>query len=196
LHLFEPRYRNMARLCYRDGKPFGIIPVLNKQAIPMGTLMQLEAIAQEYPDGRLDVITRGVQPFSVEQFIPKAEEEEAHRAEITLIDIQTEGNYLRREQLQQLYMRFHELIKSGVEMEATDGALSYAIGHTAGLNDTEKLELLRLPAENQRLDLLIDHFQAVIHRLEAVETTRFKAQQNGHFRIFPEVDFDFGKQQE
>lgn len=199
LHLFEPRYRRMAQVCQAEGVPFGIIPVVNKQAVPTGTLMRLEEIAHTYPDGRLDVVTRGLQPFAVEEFIPKTEEDEAHRACIELLEIDTEGDYLRQQQLRGLYAKFHQLIKSGVELEATDAdspatALSYTIGHTAGLSDTEKLELLRLPAEDQRLELLISHLEAVIFRLEAVENTRFKAQQNGHFRIFPEVDFDFGKE--
>ncbi|MDX2063402.1 MAG: LON peptidase substrate-binding domain-containing protein [Bacteroidia bacterium] len=192
LHIFEPRYRKLIEDCRESGVPFGIIPVLDQQALPLGTLMRLERIAKAYPDGRYDVVVRGQLPFAVTEFVPMPETQEAHRAEIEAIVQDPTYEPSTRTEVLGLYRRYQAL-SGTVHDPAPDAlSLSFAIAHTAGLSDGEKIELLRTPGEQRRLELLREHFTAVVPRLEAVEKARKRAQQNGDYRLFPELRLNLG----
>lgn len=193
LHIFEPRYRKLIADCEATGEAFGIIPVIDQQAMPVGTLVRLERVVKRYPDGRTDILARGVQPFFVERFHPKPEQEEAHRADVTFVEQDETSSVLDRERVLALYQKFHQLMQPGGAIPMKEAAhLSFQLAHTAGLSDAEKLDLLRTPDEQSRLESLIAHFEQVIPRMEALEKTRLKAQQNGDYRLFPELNINFG----
>ena len=63
LHIFEPRYKQLIRECMDLQKPFGIPVVIDDQMMEFGTLMEITMIKQVYDDGKMDIITRGVQVF-------------------------------------------------------------------------------------------------------------------------------------
>lgn len=193
LHVFEPRYRKLVAHCTATGEGFGIIPVLDQQALPVGTYMHIEQVARQYPDGRADILARGEIPFEVIEFHPKPEQEEAHRAEVQFIAQDDTSSVLDREALLGQYAAFQKVIHAGAAPMPDVPLLSFAIGHTAGLSDAEKVDLLRTPDEQSRIEMLLEHFARTLPRLQAIEKTREKAQQNGDYRLFPELKLNFGK---
>lgn len=191
LHIFEPRYRRLMAECERTGDCFGIVPVHDRSVAHVGCGMRIEEVVERYPDGRLDVITRGDQPFRIRQLLLEEDAEFAHRAEVDFWQVDPTPELLRQEQLLSLYVRFHELIDSGHEMEVDlSRAVSYQLGHTSGLDLPGQIQLLALATEPDRQDMLIEHFQRILPAVESVERTRSKIRQNGHFRILPAADFD------
>ena len=63
LHIFEPRYRQLINDCEKHEALFGIPTFRKGQALDYGSLVKLVKIEKKYPDGRMDIRTKGVQTF-------------------------------------------------------------------------------------------------------------------------------------
>ncbi len=194
LHIFEPRYRAMVADCERDGEAFGLVAVHEGKVATTGTLMSITNVVNRYDDGRLDILTLGVQPFLVERFLVSDDEDVAHRAEIVNLPIEEQAEVALRERVAQAYYHFHELIKNEAPNRPDTGRpLSYQIAHLAALSIAQKIELLGIREETARLHFLLRHLNAVNPTLELVENVRQKIRQNGAFKALPGADFDFSQ---
>lgn len=76
LHIFEPRYRQMLRDCLASDRRFGVLAIRagsetgpDAEIFEIGTVAQIETV-DEFPDGRSDVFTRGVQRFRLLRLVP------------------------------------------------------------------------------------------------------------------------------
>jgi hypothetical protein len=73
LHIFEPRYREMVGRCLADDAPFGVVLIREGQEVgpslpdlaTVGTLAEIRE-ANEYEDGRYDLVTVGTTRFTIE----------------------------------------------------------------------------------------------------------------------------------
>ena len=70
LHIFEPRYKQLIRDCVTNGIHFGINAFMNQQLQPIGTEVKLVAIEKEYENGELDIRTRAVGAYRLEDYFP------------------------------------------------------------------------------------------------------------------------------
>jgi len=68
LHIFEPRYKQLINDCLDNKTTFGI-PSYVKSKIDLGTETEICSITKKYPDGRMDIKTRGVKVFLSEVFV-------------------------------------------------------------------------------------------------------------------------------
>lgn len=59
LHIFEERYKEMIAYCLKEKKPFAVTLVHNESVMQTATLAEVVAVIKEYPDGRMDILTRG-----------------------------------------------------------------------------------------------------------------------------------------
>lgn len=193
LHIFEPRYKQMIQECYTQETPFGILTYHQKEVSTIGTLMRIQQKVKEYADGTLDIICVGIQAFEVERFQTEVPNKLYYGANITLTNNDTTENYLEREKLIQLLLRFHTLLRSGYNLERQEKqSLAFKVAHVAGLNTEQKLTLLALTEETERQKMLIQNLEKTLLVLEATEQTRAKVQQNGHFKILPSIkNIDF-----
>jgi len=71
-----------------------------------------------------------------------------------------------------------------------DVPLSYQIPAFAGLSPELKVELLSIMREDERLEWLMNYLDKLIPTLEEIERAREQVQQNGHYRILPDVKID------
>lgn len=72
LHIFEPRYRDMVRVCVDEHRLFGVL-LANDGPLPcavgdIGTLAAIQE-CQAMPDGRYNIVTVGVSRFRVLELI-------------------------------------------------------------------------------------------------------------------------------
>jgi Lon protease-like protein len=65
LHIFEDRYKTMVGDCERSGAEFGIVLAKDGGIVNAGCTVVVETVLERYPDGRFDVLTRGVRRFSI-----------------------------------------------------------------------------------------------------------------------------------
>lgn len=78
LHVFEPRYRALVDDCMAGDRRFGVVAIKAGQAegdcaeiFEVGTVTRIESVTP-LPDGRSDIVTRGVQRFRVEELLAGA----------------------------------------------------------------------------------------------------------------------------
>lgn len=69
LHIFEERYKLMTKACIDQHKEFGIVYFDGKQFQTKGCTARIEKILKRYPDGRLDIMTRGANRFAIKELL-------------------------------------------------------------------------------------------------------------------------------
>lgn len=76
LHIFEPRYRRMLEDCLAGNRRFGVVAIKTGRAeggcaeiFEVGTVAHIESVTPR-PDGRSDIVTRGVRRFAVDRLLP------------------------------------------------------------------------------------------------------------------------------
>ena len=67
LHIFEERYKLMTKVCIDQRQEFGIVYFNGQDLQTVGCTARIEKILKRYPDGRLDIETRGANRFSTSE---------------------------------------------------------------------------------------------------------------------------------
>jgi Lon protease-like protein len=162
LHIFEPQYREMTKMCLDCNTPFGVILAHDARhpAVPtparVGTFARILDYAR-LPDGRYNLLTKGGERFEVVEYVSDAPYQQAMvRA---LRDVEEPGD-LRElasvaTQALQTYLRivFAQVGSEGFQLEIPDdpSELSYLIGMCLTCEDCEKQEILEMRSLSQRL---------------------------------------------
>src|SRR5262245_52418142 len=83
LHIFEERYKEMVGNAIRDESEFGIVLARKEGIVNAGCTVKVEKVLEMYPDGRMDILTRGERRFEIEGL---DEEKDYLRADVTYFD--------------------------------------------------------------------------------------------------------------
>jgi Lon protease-like protein len=83
LHIFEDRYKEMVGDAIRDGSEFGIVLAKEDGILNAGCTVMVEKVLEMYPDGRMDILTRGQRRFEI---VSLNEEKEYLQAEVEFFD--------------------------------------------------------------------------------------------------------------
>src|SRR5271154_2404929 len=59
LHIFEPRYKVMIARCLDEKLEFGMILAANQALAGVGCTAEIVQKLRDYPDGRMDILTKG-----------------------------------------------------------------------------------------------------------------------------------------
>lgn len=76
LHVFEQRYRDLLRDCLASDRRFGVVAIRSGREVGSGAdIFRVGTIAEitdvrEHPEGRADIVTRGVQRFRIDALVP------------------------------------------------------------------------------------------------------------------------------
>jgi Lon protease-like protein len=65
LHIFEDRYKLMIGEAIEQRSEFGIVLSKDNSLVNVGCTTTVEKVTKQYPDGRLDILTRGRRRFEV-----------------------------------------------------------------------------------------------------------------------------------
>jgi len=191
LHIFEERYKQMTHDCFNQGLAFGICSYEDNKLSEWGTLMQIKEIVRTHPDGEMDIRTIGIQPFQILNFIIQYQEKLYHGAEVELLSLENQSDEGQRREVTDLYYLLHDRMKMAKDsVDITDPMLSYSIAHKVGLSQAQKIELLTIARESERLDYLKTHIIQLMPTVIALEQTREKVKQNGHFKVFPKLNLE------
>ncbi|MEM6287703.1 MAG: LON peptidase substrate-binding domain-containing protein [Bacteroidota bacterium] len=188
LHIFEPRYKEMVRICLDDDQPFGIVYASESALSKVGCTARIRRVAARYQDGRLDIVAVGEERFAVE---------EVHRdrsyltADIgDVLDTETDVAPSIRQKLIARHMKLLELAGETPRPNRYDEAssLSFLVGRNAGLDLGDKQALLEMRSEEERVQYLADHLGALLVRLEKARDYRDRARGDGQAEGFPTLD--------
>ncbi len=181
LHIFEPRYREMAKTCLEEKSEFGMLLSLPKGLARVGCTAEIKAVLQRYEDGRMDILTTGRAPFRVVELFTEDPLLEGHVD--YLDDRETPSNPRIQRQLVELFETCHTLIFDDYPKNL-EGApaeeLSYLVAATLPMDLLRKQQILELRSEADRQERLVAYLREWAPHLQNKGAMRQRAGGNGH----------------
>jgi len=181
LHIFEPRYRRMVRVCLETNRPFGMLLALKDGVVRVGCTAEIELVTKRYDDGRMDILTVGRQPFRVVELFQDDPLLEGHVD--YLEDRDGTINAPVEQKLVGLYETCYTLVFSDLppKLDPTlSGSLSYTVAATLPVDLMWKQTLLELRTEEERQERLVRYLREWALHLQKIGEIRERSAGNGH----------------
>ena len=179
LHIFEERYKQMVGAAIENSTEFGIVLAKDDGIVNAGCTVLVEKVVEKYPDGRMDILTRGQRRFEI---VGLNEEKDYLQGEVNFFDDDdfSAAPPELREQALTHYRALNALSSSRdhTEPNLSDPQLSFQLAQA--VPDLDFLNaLLRHRSEAGRLKQL-NHFLAeYVPRQRTIERMRQLAPTNG-----------------
>ncbi|HTR82349.1 MAG TPA: LON peptidase substrate-binding domain-containing protein [Bacteroidota bacterium] len=172
LHIFEERYKTLIRESMEEQAEFGINFFEEDKIEPVGCSAIVRETIKEYDDGRLDITVEGRSRFTLLRLLES--ESPYFVGEVSFFDDKPEKvNYTSRKRAIELYNRFVEVAFKGTVPPAntasSDTKVSFLLVQKAGMELKDRQKFLALELENERLNMLNRHFEAMVPLLSTRE---------------------------
>ena len=180
LHIFEERYKEMVGDAVRGNSEFGIVLAKEDGIVNAGCTVVVEKVVKTYPDGRMDILTRGIRRFEI---VGLNEDKAYLRGEVEFFDDDDPGP-APTEMQEKALVQYRGLLEAGEVATAsdpvlTDPQLSFQLAHA--VQDLDFLSiLLRNRSEAQRLKQLTDYLARQTPKVREASRMRKLAPLNGH----------------
>lgn len=169
LHIFEERYKTLVHECVGTEREFGVNLATGNKLADVGCSACVVAVLKVHDDGRMDIVVEGQRRYRLIS-------SDSGKAPYVLgqVEFLTSSSEKPDRDLTERTIRlYNELVavvyRDTVERIGADAEgpeLSFLIGQKAGMGLEQRQQLLELPSENQRLQLLHDYLEAVLPKLE------------------------------
>src|SRR5207237_2862248 len=141
LHIFEERYKEMVGEAIREKSEFGVVLVKEEGILNAGCTVVVDTILKSHPDGRMDIMTRGIRRFEI---VMLNQEKSYLRGEVAYFDDdepEPAPTEVQAEALR-LYRSWAELETAGpvTEPVLSDAQLSFQLAQ--GIQDVDFLHFL------------------------------------------------------
>lgn len=190
LHIFEPRYRQLVSDVTAKRITFGIVPYLDEKKIEFGTEIELLSIEKTYDDGKMDIKTRGLRIFKVNDFYGKYPDKLYPGGDISFLEDSTECDLMLKQTILNQVAELYSVMSIKRKVPETINDFdSYDIAHHIGLSINQEYDILSIMSEQGRLEKMQEHLKFLIPKLHEMEALRKKIEMNGHFKniIPPQV---------
>ena len=180
LHIFEDRYKQMVGDAIRDSSEFGIVLAKEDGILNAGCTVMVEKVLEMYPDGRMDVLTRGQHRFEI---VSLNEEKEYLQAEVLFFDDEDLAP-VPAEVRDLALANYRALSRLGSarghsDPDLQDQQVSFQVAQA--VPDLEFLSvILRERSESGRLRQFNQYVAEYLPRQRAVEHMKELAPRNGH----------------
>ena len=183
LHIFEPRYKQLIMDCYQENIRFGIPNVIDDKVADFGTELELLEISKQYDGGEMDIKTRGIRRFKINEFYKTAPNKLYAAGKVTFLKDHHNGdenNYAALlKSIKQLFSILKidkPLPKEGVPYN------TFKLGHYVGFSMDQEYDFLQIDDELSRQRFMMDHLAQMIPMVNEMERLRELAAMNGHFK--------------
>ena len=174
LHIFEPRYKEMIAECLEQKKPFGVVRASSDGVAEIGCTAEIMSVTKKYDDGRMDILTRGVERFEV---IDVNEDRSFLQAEIAVVQDEDESSKPATEMVTQAVRLHAEIAKlAGAEPSGPGehaGNLSFLLAGSLPLDLDFKQSLLSTLSEAKRLEAVVGYLEAILPGLRRAAKARW-----------------------
>lgn len=189
LHIFEPRYRQLIGECEQDGITFGIPAFIGDRVMDLGTEIELISVVKRFPNGEVDIRTRGIGLFRIERFFRVLPGKMYAGGEVRRLDNEMDGDPMVAQLiLEKLREMFQRLQVNKTLPENPLDFRTYNFAHHVGLNIEQEYELLCILDEIGRQQYLLEHLERILPNVIEMDEIRRKAQMNGHFKnVIPPI---------
>jgi len=187
LHIFEERYKEMIGDAIRDQSEFGVVLAKEEGILNAGCTVVVDQLLKTHPDGRMDIMTRGIRRFEI---VMLNQEKPYLRGEVAYFDDDESDpapTEVRTEALRlyQSWMEFEEKPASS-EAALDDAQLSFQLAQ--GIQDLDFLHfLLRTRSETLRLKKVAEFLSEYVPRQRLTASMKKLAPTNGHGPRLPEM---------
>jgi Lon protease-like protein len=180
LHIFEPRYKEMISECVEHKKLFGVVRVKEEGVAEIGCTAEIITVAKKYPDGRMDIVTRGRERFEVMQV-----NQERSFLQAEVMYLQDEPGKASTAEIEQAVKLQGEIMQlAGAEAPEPQDLevpqLSFALVGSLPLELDFKQTLLGMKSEAERVQAIISYFETILPNLRRSVQVRQRAGGNGH----------------
>ncbi|HTP35466.1 MAG TPA: LON peptidase substrate-binding domain-containing protein [Candidatus Acidoferrales bacterium] len=179
LHIFEERYKEMVGDAIRDESEFGIVLARKEGIVNAGCTVKVEKVLEIYPDGRMDIMTRGERRFEIDEL---NQEKDYLRAEVTFFD-DDDAEPSPKEEREQAIRNYRSLSELATarnhgEPDLQDPQLSFQLAQA--VPDLDFLAvLLKQRSEAGRLKELNHFLSGYLPKQKAIERMKELAPTNG-----------------
>ncbi len=174
LHIFEPRYKEMIAECLEQNKPFGVVRASSDGVADIGCTAEIMSVTKKYDDGRMDILTRGVERFEV---IRVNEDREFLQAEIAVVQDEDEPGKPAAQMVTQAVRLHAEIARlAGAEPSGPDehaDNLSFLLAGSLPLDLDFKQSLLSTLSEAKRLEAVVGYLEAILPGLRRAAKARW-----------------------
>jgi ATP-dependent Lon protease len=180
LHIFEPRYKMMIRRCLKMKMRFGVILAQKQGIATVGCTAVIASLVKQYPDGKMDILTRGDKAFQVKEVF---DDKPYLEAAIECFDESPEPYPPASKELAEIYEQCHWLLfnrapqrpRAKVRMSP-----AYAMASSLPLPLEQKQLLLENRDESERQTQLLEQLKEWLPQLAYLNERRQVARGNGH----------------
>ena len=174
LHIFEERYKLMIGECLADDKVFGIVYFDGQKMCSAGCSARVQEVLKKYPNGRLDIVTRGERRFIVGQL---DESKPYLQATVDYFDDDPEepDADMQRDALRGL-MLLNQVVglephESTLDLAVNPAfkSISFLVAGSAGFNAPEKQKFLEMTSTRKRLQKSVAALSRIIDRIRLTE---------------------------
>jgi Lon protease-like protein len=171
LHIFEERYKELIGDCLKYQWEFGILAVQEESVKSVGCTASITEVLQRFPDGRMNILTRGRRRFEISQL---NEDRSYLRGKPRFFDDDETSPSLGDlpKQALEIYARLRNVVELQNESfheprpTAADSQLSFRLMAGLPAEVGWKQELLELRSEQERLTRVIRFFEQLLQHLE------------------------------
>src|SRR5258708_21538101 len=164
--------------CLEQKKPFGVVRASSDGVADIGCTAEIMSVTKKYDDGRMDILTRGVERFEV---IQVNEDRSFLQAEISVVEDENDDEDEPAKPAAQMVtqaVRLHaEITKlAGEKPSAPDehaGNLSFLLAGSLPLALDFKQNLTSTLSEAKRLAAVIGYLEAILPGLRRASKARW-----------------------
>ena len=181
LHIFEPRYKLMIRHCLSEKLEFGVVLTRSDGIASVGCTASIVEVTREYPDGRLDIVSKGQHVYSI---LSVLEDQPYYEAQVEFrceprSALESGDSAALREIYEQCHALFYGTLADSEELQKARSQAFY-IAADMPLENDHKQTLLEIPVEKERREQLLEWLRELLPQLQERYLVREKARGNGH----------------
>jgi ATP-dependent Lon protease len=183
LHIFEPRYRQLIKESEENGVTFGIPTFLNNRVMPYGTEVQLLSIEKRHEGGAMDIKTKGLGVYRMEQFINPIPGKLYAGATIVRLETDRDFDWTLNEKMLGYLIELFDLLNIDKALpDSPSDFLTFDVAHHAGMSTEQEYELLSMSTEKERQNFMINHLEQFLPMVREMRNLQQRALLNGHFK--------------
>jgi Lon protease-like protein len=190
LHIFEPRYRELAARCLEGDEPFAMVFEDDSGQRSVGCTARIIEVLEKFDDGRSNILVRGEEPVAIEEVHDDRSYSTATAS--PLADSVDRASEDAEAEALAAFADLQRAIGDDAEPPVAGLGLSYALAGRVDWPAATKQSLLEERDEGTRLRRVTLLLQAASRGLALADAAQERARRNGRVRTADELAAELG----
>ncbi len=181
LHIFEPRYKLMIARCLVEKLEFGMILAAGQSVAAVGCTAEIMQKIKDYPDGRMDILTKGREVFHLTELF---DEKEYYEGAVEYMQDSALAHDAEQEaQLLQIFEKCHAILfgRPWMDVAAEEtGTLAFRMAALLPMELEKRQALLETRSQHERREFVLRWMERFLPKLIAQQRAHKLSGGNGH----------------